>query len=100
MNKAQVEAIMDQVFSECHALREAGQAEYAHDDQSALANFNRLASILEIPREYVLLVYLLKHIDGIAAHAKGHRSQRESVKGRINDCITYLVRLRCMVEEE
>jgi hypothetical protein len=98
LSQNEVKAVMDQVFAECHQLREAGQKEYAHTDHDAFGNFNRLSTLLGLTRGQVLMVYLTKHLDGIASYVKGHRSQRESVKGRINDAIVYLVLLRGMVE--
>ena len=46
------------------------------------------------------MTYMLKHVDGIAAYVKGHKSQREDVRGRITDCIVYLMLLWGMIEEE
>ena len=92
--------LMEQVFQECRDLRQAGQAEYAHDPNNCLANFERGAESLGITREQVLMVLFLKHVDGIKAWVQGHRSQRESVKGRINDAIVYLTLLRAMEENE
>ena len=46
------------------------------------------------------MVYLLKHIDGIASHIDGHTSQREAVEGRITDAIVYLFLLYGMVIED
>ena len=46
------------------------------------------------------MTYMLKHIDGIAAFVKGHKSQREDVRGRITDCIVYLMLLWGMIEED
>jgi hypothetical protein len=46
------------------------------------------------------MTYMLKHIDGIAAYVKGHKSQREDVTGRITDCMVYLMLLWGMIEEE
>lgn len=91
--------IMERVFKECQQLRQAGQAEYARANQNALANFERVAAHLGIKREQVLFTYLFKHIDGITAYINGHKSQREGVEGRINDCIVYLCLLRAMVED-
>lgn len=93
------ERLMATVFAECGKLREAGQKEYAHDDANALANFERIAANVGVTREQALLTYLQKHMDGIGAYVKGHKSQREDVRGRINDAIVYLVLLRCMVED-
>ena len=45
------------------------------------------------------MVYFLKHVDGISAHVKGHKSQREDVTGRITDAIVYLCLLRGMIED-
>jgi len=46
------------------------------------------------------MTYLLKHIDGISAYVKGHKSQREDVTGRITDAIVYLMLLWAMVVED
>ena len=81
-------------------MRAAGQKEYARKQNNAFANFERVAENLDIDRKEVLLVYLLKHIDGICAHVKGHRSQREDVRGRITDVIVYLCLLWGMVDSD
>lgn len=81
-------------------VRAAGQAEYAHDDSNAFANFERVGNQLGLSREQVLLVYALKHFDGITAHVNGHKSQREDVRGRIKDLRMYLALLWAMVEED
>ena len=80
--------------------RDAGQKEYAHDSDNVFANFERVAASLDITREKVLMTYLLKHMDGISAYTKGHKSQREDVTGRITDAIVYLMLLWAMSEEE
>lgn len=100
MTRDELSEVMDKVFEECRGLREAGQKEYAHDTENAMANFERIGAELELSREQILWVYARKHIDGIAAHINGHKSQRESVYGRINDLIVYLTILRGMAEED
>ena len=82
------------------SMREAGQKEYAHDIDEIFANFNRIANSLDCDRKKVLMTYMLKHIDGISAYIKGHKSQREDVIGRITDCIVYLILLWGMIKEE
>lgn len=99
MTREEMAVVMDRVFDECRALRDAGQKEYARRESNAFANFERVAERVGISREQALMVYLEKHLDGIHAWVNGHRSQRESVKGRINDAIVYLCLLRGMVEE-
>jgi hypothetical protein len=81
-------------------VRAAGQKEYARKNKNAFANFERVGENLNIQREEVLLVYLLKHIDGICSFVKGHKSQREDVRGRLTDAIVYLCLLWGMINEE
>ncbi len=85
---------------ELMALRNAGQKEYAHDDSSPFANFERGAKDAGLDRKQVLWIYAMKHKDGIAAALQGHTSQREDVRGRINDLIVYLLLMRGMYNEE
>jgi hypothetical protein len=80
-------------------VRAAGQKEYARKSNNAFANFERVGDNLGLDKKEVLLVYLLKHIDGICSYVKGHKSQREDVRGRITDVIVYLCLLWGMVEE-
>ena len=91
---------MDKIWKEVKSTRDDGQKEYAHAESNVFANFDRVGSLLEIGSERTLMVYLLKHIDGITAHVKGHKSQREDVRGRIKDAIVYLMLLWAMIEEK
>lgn len=99
MNKEKFAELMEKVFEECRMLRSAGQKEYAHDSENCFDNFERIAKQLQLPREQVLWVYAQKHADGILAWIKGHRSQREDVRGRIKDHIVYMCLLYGMVED-
>ena len=92
--------LMAKVFNECYETRASGQKEYAHDEGNALRNFEGLAADLGIGREEVLWVYMKKHLDGILAYIRGHRSQREDVRGRIKDVIVYLILFQAMVEDD
>jgi len=80
-------------------LREAGQKEYAHDEDNAFRNFESTADELGISREKVLWIFVRKHFDGIKAHINGHTSQRESIHGRIHDARVYLALLDGMIIE-
>ena len=91
---------MNAIIKEVTLVRNEGQKEYAHDKEDVFANFNRVASLLEEDRKKVLMTYMLKHVDGIAAFVKGHKSQREDVTGRITDCIVYLMLLWGMIEDD
>jgi hypothetical protein len=89
-----------EILPEITKTRDAGQKEYAHDEDNVFANFERVANALDTSREKVLMVYLLKHIDGISAYSKGHKSQREDVRGRLTDAIVYLMLLWGMVADK
>ena len=90
---------MNDIWSQVQQTRDEGQKEYAHTDDNVFANFDRVGSLLSISSEKTLMVYLLKHIDGITAYLAGHISQREDVRGRIKDAIVYLMLLWAMIEE-
>ena len=90
---------MNNIWSQVQQTRDEGQKEYAHTDNNVFANFDRVGSLLSISSEKTLMVYLLKHIDGITAYLSGHKSQREDVRGRIKDAIVYLMLLWAMIEE-
>lgn len=100
-SQKEVAELFQKVFNnEIMSLREAGQKEYAHNPDNAFSNFERVSSDLGIDRKLVLWTYVRKHLDGITSYLRGHKSQREDVRGRINDALTYLLLLRAMIEDE
>lgn len=90
---------MSRVFAECDSLRQAGQKEYARNS-NGLSNFDNLAEELQLDRKQILWIFLKKHYDGVLSYINGYQSQREDVRGRINDMIVYLVLLRAMIEDD
>ena len=100
MNQSDMSKVMDRILKEVAIMRDAGQEEYSHDNSDVFANFNRVSNLLDVDRKKVLMTYMPKHVDGIAAYIKGHKSQREDVTGRITDCVVYLMLLWAMIEEE
>ena len=99
MTQSNMRKFMDKIWSEVIHIRDEGQKEYAHTDENVFANFERTGKLLGVDREKILMTFLLKHIDGIAAYANGHKSQREDITGRLTDAIVYLCLLWAMVEE-
>ena len=87
-------------MTEIKKTRDSGQKEYAHKISNVFANFERVAESLDIHRQKVLATYLLKHVDGVMAYIKGHKSQREDVRGRITDIIVYSMLLWGMIEDD
>jgi hypothetical protein len=102
MTKESMGEFMQDMFNErIMFLRKSGQEEYAgRKQEDAFNNFNKLSQELDIDRKKVLWTYAMKHKDGIAAHLRGHTSQREEVSGRIDDLIMYLFLLAGMIHEE
>ena len=100
MNNKDFESVLnDTILPEIERLRNAGQSEYAREDQDIFANFKRVGKQLNISKEKALMTYFLKHVDGISAWVNGHHSQRESIEGRIGDAIVYLCLLWGMLED-
>tara|TARA_R100000458_G_C8068526_1_gene108371 strand:- start:108 stop:401 length:294 start_codon:yes stop_codon:yes gene_type:complete len=92
--------IQKEILPQIIKTRNAGQKEYAHNTENVFANFERVAEATDSTREKVLMVYLLKHMDGISAYVKGYKSQREDVTGRITDAIVYLMLLWAMSKDD
>ena len=88
------------IIPEILKIRDAGQKEYARDTDDVLMNFKRIGSWLDLSEETVILVYLLKHIDGVTAWCNGHKSQREDIRGRLTDIIVYSCLLWAHAEEQ
>ena len=92
--------LINVIFEQVEIVHTEGQKEYAMDEDNVFANFERIAKQTSFSKEMVLWVYFMKHVDGIASHIKGHRSQREEVQGRLTDAIVYLCILWGMIESE
>ena len=98
MKKREFDKLFKNIMSDVKETRDDGQKEYAHTEEDVFANFKRVANSLDITKEKALMVYLMKHMDGINSYIKGHKSQREDVRGRIKDAIVYLSLLWGMVD--
>ena len=90
---------MEKILKQAKQIHSQGQKEYARNADNIFANFNRVGVSLNISKEKALLVYLLKHIDGICSHVDGYETQRDSIFGRLTDAIVYLCILWAMIEE-
>ena len=100
MKTTHFNAYFDYMINKIKETRDDGQKEYARTEDNVFANFDRVSDCLKIPREKALMVYLLKHVDGISSYIDGHKSQREDVSGRITDTIVYLFLLWAMIDGE
>ena len=99
MTTVEMQSLTKKIIELIKDTRDSGQKEYAHDIDNVFANFERVGDVLKISREKTLMVYLLKHIDGVSAYINGHESQREDVRGRLTDIIVYCTLLWGMIED-
>lgn len=95
--------IFDDTFIKCKQLGDLKGGEYAAEIDR-LDNFRRGGVDLELPMEAVWYVYTKKHWDAITTYVrdtiKGRSRQRlETLDGRVDDIITYLILFKCMLEE-
>jgi hypothetical protein len=95
--------LLDETFSEIKKLSELKGGEYAGDGDR-LANFRRNGTDQDLPMETVWRIYAAKHWDAIGQYIKDRRTGKdrvrlESIRGRIDDLITYLILLKAMVDE-
>jgi hypothetical protein len=92
-------ALLEAIQEAERKVNTQGQDEYARSEEDCFSNFKRVGDWLNLDQRLVLLVYALKHLDGIVAHVEGHTSQREDVRGRIKDLRLYLAILWGMENE-
>jgi hypothetical protein len=100
---AQYEELMNLTFEKCRELGKLKGSEYS-GDLDRLANFRRNGLKLQLPMEVIWAVYAAKHWDAIAQYIEDIRKDKkrdrlETIEGRIDDLIVYLVLFKCMVYE-
>lgn len=100
LTKDDLSSHMEELFGRLARVRSHGQSEYARSDDNAFRNFEWVASILGLTRDQVAAVYMLKHIDGICGWLCGNKNQRDSISGRIEDAIMYLIIIDGMIINE
>lgn len=83
-------------FAECLAITRGAAKEYA-DPNNNFANFEDGAAFADMTREQNLAVLLHKHLRGIGNWLDGVKNQRDSIRGRIQDAVNYLVILDAMI---
>lgn len=94
------ERVEEVYMREVAATFDEGQDEYAGAADNAFGNFDTIAEDLGVDPEKVLWTYAMKHRMGIDSYLRGHKSQREDVRGRITDLIVYLFILWGMIDRE
>lgn len=95
--------LLEETFAEIRKLSIVKGGEYA-GDKDRLANFRRNAKALGLSMEQVWAVYAGKHWDAIQQFvqdiATGHeRTRAESITGRADDLIVYLILFKAICDE-
>ena len=95
--------VVDQTFRQVTVLSKLKGGEYS-GDFDRLANFRRNGLALGLPMEGVLAVYAAKHWDAIMQYINDlisgkSRERLESLEGRADDLIVYLILFKCMLAE-
>ena len=90
-------------FDNVRELSSLKGGEYS-GDSDRLLNFRRNAKDQELPMETIWRVYAAKHWDAIGQYVKDlqqgkDRKRLESISGRADDLIVYLILFKAMVEE-
>ena len=95
--------LMDETFEEMKKLGSLKGGEYA-GDYDRLANFRRNGKSLALPMETIWAVYAAKHWDAVMQYIQDlntgkTRTRLESIDGRVDDLLVYLILLKCMLVE-
>ena len=95
--------LMDDTFAKMKQLGSLKGGEYS-GDYDRLANFRRNAERLGLTMETVWAVYAAKHWDALTQYiqdmnTKKTRTRLESIEGRVDDLLVYLILFKCMLQE-
>ncbi len=96
-------AMVEATFEELRKLAKLKGGEYSGDDDR-LANFRRNGLDLELPMEVIWRIYAAKHWDALGQyirdlHTGKSRQRLESISGRVDDLLVYLLLFKAMIEE-
>lgn len=95
--------LLETTFAKVRELSVKKGGEYS-GDEDRLANFRRNGIALELPMETIWRVYAAKHWDAIGQsivdlQTGKTRERMESIDGRVDDLIVYLLLFKAMIEE-
>jgi hypothetical protein len=100
---AEYDKIVEETIEQIRELSALKGGEYA-GDYDRLANFRRNADNCGVPMELIWRIYAGKHWDAITTYINDvvnhkDRPRLESLAGRANDLIVYLILFKCMLFE-
>ena len=96
-------ALVEETIATIRELSALKGGEYA-GDEDCLANFRRNGKDLDLPMETVWRVYAAKHWDAVGQYIRDlqdgtARKRLESIEGRADDLIVYLLLFKAMIRE-
>ena len=102
MKHSTFKMLLTQVHEKMVSLTESKGEEYKGAQDNQFGNFERTAQDTGLSREQVWLVFFNKHFDALRTYVRDmatgvERKRSESIVGRIDDAILYLILLRGMV---
>jgi len=95
--------LVNETFDTIGTLIDLKGGEYSGDDDRLL-NFRRNGVDLDLPMETVWRVYAGKHWDAVGQYIRDlqtgkNRQRLESIEGRVDDLLVYLLLFKAMVRE-
>lgn len=101
MQRAEFEALLEQLQAEELRINQTKGREYAQGDADALRNFKEVARFLGLTPMQVCGVYMYKHFVSIISYATDEGSlSEESLEGRVADLRLYAALFLGLVMEE
>lgn len=99
----QYDKLVERTWTQIFTLGKLKGGEYAGDDDR-LANFRRNAETAGVSMELIWRVYASKHWDAVMQYEKDLRTGKtrvrlESIEGRIDDLLVYLLLFKAMIDE-
>ena len=83
--------VFDDIFKSCKDILNAKGHDYSDADNDRLSNFKDVANLMGIEAKQVWAVYFLKHIFAILTWTKGKELKSETLRGRAEDAINYMI---------
>lgn len=87
------------LLEECMSVLQTKGVDYSAGSDDGIWNFRAIAEDIDIPIEKAWWVYFFKHLTAVRAFVKRRRVESEPIRGRIVDCINYLLLLNRILEE-
>lgn len=101
VNGASLRPADEKLLADCIEVLASKGADYTagHMKTDRLHNFRTIATELGVPMEKAWFVYFYKHYASIVKYVKEGQVESEPIRGRIVDCINYLVLLNAIIED-